>query len=84
METDATTPNIVRPAKLGVNAAVFINRDVGSCCSVCTYYKSSVKPSKPIWGVGEGDYLRGRAYLMVSVLHKELEYKVETLKFKTF
>ena len=64
MQTDATTPNIVRPAMLGVNATVFTNRDVGSCCSVCTYYKSSVKPSKPICGVGEGAYLRGRAYLI--------------------
>ena len=47
MQTDATTSNIVRPAMLGVNGTVFTNRDVGSCCSVCTYYKSSVKPPPP-------------------------------------
>ena len=50
--------------------------------------------SKPTWdGGGGGAYLRRWAYLrgvinlettMVSVLHKELKYKVEKLKSKTF
>ena len=60
------------------------------------YHKSSIKPPgaliyfKSIWGAGGGDlidYLRGGAYLettMVSVLHKELENKVEKLKYKKF
>ena len=75
---------------LGVNASVFTNRDVGSCCSVCTHYKSSIKPPKPIWRGGGGGGLFKREGLfnlettMVSVLHKELEYKVETLKYKKF
>ena len=58
-----------------------------------TYRKSSIKPSgggliyfKPILGglLVTGAYLRGGLiYLektMMSVLHKELEYKVEELK----
>ena len=50
--------------------------------------------SKPTWdGGGGGAYLRRWAYLrgvinlettIVSVLHKELKYKVEKLKSKTF
>ena len=49
--------------------------------------------SKPTWDGGGGAYLRRWAYLrgvinlettIVSVLHKELKYKVEKLKSKTF
>ena len=58
------------------------------------YRKSSIKPPggliyfKPIWG-GEGCLIETRGLFnlettMVSVLHKELEYKVEKLKYKKF
>ena len=62
--------------------------------------KSSIKPLggliyfKPIWGggrglIGKGAYLRGGGLFnlettMVSVLYKELENKVEKLKYKKF
>ena len=47
---------------------------------------------KPIWGsvnrdgrlIWEGEGLFDLQTTMVSVLHKELEYKVEKLKYKTF
>ena len=51
------------------------------------YHKSSIKHPggliyfKPIWG---GGGLFDLEMTMVSVLHKELEYKVEKLKYKTF
>ena len=64
------------------------------------YCKSSIKPPrgliyfKPIWGgwgglIGMGAYLRGGGLFnlettMVSVLYKELENKVEKLKYKKF
>ena len=41
---------------------------------------------KPIWegGGGGGEGLFNLEMTMVSVLHKELEYKVEKLKYKKF
>ena len=62
------------------------------------YRKSSIKPPggliyfKPIWGGGlietGGLFERGGLFklekTMVSVLPKELEYKVEKLKYKKF
>ena len=61
------------------------------------YRKSSIKPHggliyfKPIWGRsgggGGGIWVGGLFNLettMVSVLHKELEYKVEKFKYKKF
>ena len=58
------------------------------------YHKSSIKPHggliyfKPIWGDGEGGIWEGGLFnlqtTMVLVLHKELEYKVEKLKYKNF
>ena len=57
------------------------------------YHKSSIKPHggliyfKPIWGRRGGIWVGGLFNLettMVSVLHKELEYKVEKFKYKKF
>ena len=39
---------------------------------------------KPIWEGGGGGGLFNLETTMVSVLHKELEYKVEKLKYKKF
>ena len=50
------------------------------------YRKSSIKPprgAKKRLGVGGGGGLFNLAKKMVSVLHKELEGKVEKLKYKT-
>ena len=59
-----------------------------------TYRKYSIKPPrgliyfKPIWGGGgcltETGGLFNLERTMVSVLHKELEYKVEKLKYEKF
>ena len=63
------------------------------------YRKSSIKPPgeliyfKPIWGRGlnrdgglfeRGGFFSLEMTIMVSVLHKELEYEVEKLKYKKF
>ena len=51
------------------------------------YRNSSIKPPviyfKPIWR-GAGGGLFNFELTRVSVLHKELEYKVEKLKYKKF
>ena len=64
--------------------------------SSTTYRKSSIKPpeglfiSSPFeWGAGGGGLMDALGLFslettMVSVLHKELEYKVEKLKYKKF
>ena len=49
------------------------------------YRKSSVKPPQSIWGgesLLEGEGLLNLGETMVSVLHKELENKVEKLNYK--
>ena len=54
------------------------------------YRNSSIKPpgglfiSSPFEGWGGGGGLFNFELTRVSVLHKELEYKVEKLKYKTF
>ena len=69
-------------------------------CWFIQYGNSSIRPPgrliyfKPIWGGGGGLIETGGVFergglfnlktTMVSVLHKELDYKVEKLKYKKF
>ena len=49
-------------------------------CSNCVYYcKSSIQPPPP---QGGGGRLINLEKMMVSVFHKDLEYKVDKLKYK--
>ena len=63
-------------------------RDTFKTCALCEYRKSSIIYFKHIFFVGgggvnrDGGGLLNLARTMVSVLHKELEYKVEKLKYK--
>ena len=50
-------------------------------CSNCVYYcKSSIQPPPP--PQGGGGRLLNLEKMMVSVFHKDLEYKVDKLKYK--
>ena len=64
-------------------------RDTFKTCALCEYRKSSIIYFKHIFFVGGGGGgliemggLLNLTRTMVSVLHKELEYKVEKLKYK--
>ena len=60
-------------------------RDTFKTCALCEYRKSSIIYFKHIFFVGgliETGGLLNLTRTMVSVLHKELEYKVEKLKYK--
>ena len=85
-EDSELTLNIMRT---NIKEWINVNLTITEKFSCCFYGKSSIKTPPPtgrliyftpIWGPGGG--LFNLEKMMVSVLHKELEYKVENLKYK--
>ena len=86
-EDSELTLNIMRT---NIKEWINVNLTITEKFSCCFYGKSSIKtPPPPHWEaylfhahLRAGGGLFNLEKMMVSVLHKELEYKVENLKYK--